>query len=313
MRYAWQSTHGSGKKMNRAMIVVACGLLFLPTASSAQVRASEISSVSQTIDGTRITITGSRPRARNRDALFGHVVHWGEVWTPGANFATTLETSKPIKLNGYTIPQGKYSMWIIVREKGDWTMLLDTLAQRYHTRRPDTTKVAIKFPVTVQQGEFTEMLTWTFPEVRASGGKLALQWGTTKVAMDLGVEPSLKTEIAAGDAAAYVGKWSTARNDTIPPREFTITFANDTLRAEWDKAVVKDGQQGLLVDYMKRFALIPVAQDLFVPGLFDEDGKIFEVLRPEMMFQFTRTDGKAGSFEVRDMRDKIWMTGKRKD
>ena len=64
--------------------------LALPARAPAQVRASEAASVSQTVDGTKITIEYSRPRGRARDSLFGKVVPWGEVWTAGANLATTL-------------------------------------------------------------------------------------------------------------------------------------------------------------------------------------------------------------------------------
>ena len=71
-----------------------------PSAAAAQIRASEIGTMSQIIDGTKITMEYSRPRARGRDQLFGHVVHWNEVWTPGANWATTFETNKNITLNG---------------------------------------------------------------------------------------------------------------------------------------------------------------------------------------------------------------------
>ena len=74
--------------------------LGLSPAVSAQVRASEPALVAQTIDGTRLTVEYSRPRARTRDSLFGRVVTWGEVWTPGANLATTLEVGKDVKING---------------------------------------------------------------------------------------------------------------------------------------------------------------------------------------------------------------------
>jgi DUF2911 family protein len=78
-------------------------LLLLPAPVAAQVRASEPASISQTVDGTKLTVTYSRPRARARDSLFGKVVTWGEVWTPGANLATTLELSKNAKLEGHPI------------------------------------------------------------------------------------------------------------------------------------------------------------------------------------------------------------------
>ena len=61
---------------------------------AAQIRASERATVSQVVDGTRITVDYSRPRARGRAALFGGEVKWNEVWTPGANDATTLEIDR---------------------------------------------------------------------------------------------------------------------------------------------------------------------------------------------------------------------------
>ena len=41
------------------------------TRAVAQVKASEPASVSQTVDGTTITVVYSRPQARGRDSLFG--------------------------------------------------------------------------------------------------------------------------------------------------------------------------------------------------------------------------------------------------
>ncbi|HEX9484759.1 MAG TPA: DUF2911 domain-containing protein, partial [Gemmatimonadaceae bacterium] len=82
----------------RLLSVIASGVIACP--AHAQIRASEPATFTQTIDGTKITMQYSRPRARGRETLFGSsdVVRWNEVWTPGANYATTLEVSKPVKL-----------------------------------------------------------------------------------------------------------------------------------------------------------------------------------------------------------------------
>ena len=76
------------------------GASFLsPSRAAAQIRASELQSVAQTVDGTTIRVTYSRPRTRERWPIFGtKIVQWGEVWTPGANWATLLETNKDITL-----------------------------------------------------------------------------------------------------------------------------------------------------------------------------------------------------------------------
>jgi hypothetical protein len=54
--------------MIRSAMVLA--LLVLPLPLAAQVRASELGSITQMIDGTKLTIEYSRPRLRGRVTLF---------------------------------------------------------------------------------------------------------------------------------------------------------------------------------------------------------------------------------------------------
>jgi len=99
--------------------VAACAATLLSSAAgapaAAQIRGSEAGTVSQTLDGTTIAMAYSRPSARGRD-LFGALVPWDVVWTPGANWATTFETDRDVRLNGIDVPAGKYSVWMIPHE-----------------------------------------------------------------------------------------------------------------------------------------------------------------------------------------------------
>jgi len=52
---------------------------------------------------TDIEITYSRPGIKGRK-IFGGLLPYGEVWRAGANAATKLVVSTPVKLNGQTIP-----------------------------------------------------------------------------------------------------------------------------------------------------------------------------------------------------------------
>jgi hypothetical protein len=54
-----------------------------------------------------------------------------------------------------------------------------------------------------------------------------------------------------------------------------------------------------------------VAPDLFAPGLYDEKGALYEVLRPDLMLEFTRTNGVANALEFRDDMDKSQGKGTR--
>lgn len=298
-----QMNHYAG--VTRLLVAAVVSMPWMPAPMLAQIRASELGTMSQMIDGTKISMQYSRPRARGRTPLFGtKIVHWDEVWTPGANWATTLEVSKDVKLEGRRVPQGKYSVWMVVRQKGDWTMVLDPTAKIYHMEPPDSNARQVRFPVHAEEGAFTEVLTWSVPDIRASGGTLAFAWGTTRVAMHLEIEPSLRVMLPESEANPYLGRYEYVekRGAETKTSTFTVLYENGTLKGEWDPAD----------DYMKRFALIRIAPDWFVPGLYDTNGEIYEVLRPEMVLEFTRVNGRAMSIVVRNENDGVDATATRK-
>jgi hypothetical protein len=292
--------------MRHLVLAAALAACSVPAAARAQIRASEPATVSQTIDGTTFTLAYSRPRVRGRDPLFGsRAVRWGETWTPGANWATTLELSRGAALAGRAVPKGKYSVWMVVRESGDWTLVLEPKARLFHMEPPDSTAAQHRIPVRAERGPFTEVLTFSFPEVSATGGVLAFQWAATRVAIPLAVEPSLAVQLPEAEAAPYLGLWRyqpfDEKGKALPPIELRLLYEDGVLKAEH---VPVDG-------YMKRFALIRVRPDLFFPGLYDKDGKIYEVMRPDMAFTFTRAGGRPDSLEVRYDDDVLAASAKR--
>ena len=287
------------------LAIVAC--LSLPHLAVAQIRASEIGTVSQIIDGTKITVEYSRPRARGRDALFGtRAVRWGETWTPGANWATTLDVSKNVKLNGRPVAKGKYSVWMIVRQSGDWTVVLDPRVRRYHMEPPDSSADQVRIPVKVESTPFTDVLTWSMPELRIDGGTLEMRWERARVPLDVRVQPSLAMTFPASEAAQYTGEYrfveadSTGKDGKVSA--FTISYEDNTLKGRW----TPDDP------YMKKFALIRISPDWFVPGVYDETGKIYEVLKPDVVMEMKRANGKVTSFTLRAEDDTLWGTGTRK-
>ncbi|MES2524786.1 MAG: DUF2911 domain-containing protein, partial [Gemmatimonadota bacterium] len=268
-----------------AMLAGGTGSVAVASVSDAQIRASELASVSQTVDGTKLTIEYSRPRTRGRTPIFGtRIVQWDEVWTPGANFATTFQASKDVTLNGTRVPKGTYSVWMVVRKAGDWTFVLDPRARMFHMDHPDSTAQQIRFPVKVtqQQQPSVDVLTWSFPEVRSNGASMVMAWDTFRTAVDVGVAPSLVYATEPAVAAEYVGRFEGkgTTESWIPPEPFSLTVVHD-------KGILR----GDLVPedkYLAHFALIRVAPDVFTVGVNDEKGEIYEVLRPDMMITFKR-------------------------
>ena len=132
-----------------------------PGTLQAQLRASERGMVVQQIDGTKITVDYSRPRARGRSPIYGApMVSWGEMWTPGADSATTLLLSKDARIGGKDVAGGKYSVWVVVRKDETWTVVLDPKWEQFHTDHPDSTTTQIRFAVQPRAVSPVEVLTW---------------------------------------------------------------------------------------------------------------------------------------------------------
>lgn len=290
---------------SRTALLTFATLLALPLSAPAQIRASELGTVTQMIDGTRLTITYSRPRTRGRAKLFGtSAAHWEEVWTPGANWATTLEVSKDVTINERKVPKGKYSVWMVLKEKGDWITVLDPDFKRFHMDPPGTEARQIRFPVKVDSAQFVDVLTWSVPELSVSGGTIAMQWGTTRATMKLAVPPSLVVTMAAAEAQPYLGRYRYTEmegRDSGKTKELILSYENNTL-----KAVFEPNDS-----WMGKFAMIRVAPEIFAPGLYDKRGEIYEVLRPDMLFTFTRRNGRPVTFEARYDDDTLAARGTR--
>lgn len=259
---------------------------------AAQIQASERGVAAQTIDGTTITLDYSRPSARGR-ALFGGLVPWGGVWLPGANWATTLEVNKDIRLNGVSVPAGSYSVWAIPRPDR-FTITLNSNTDLFHFQKPDSTSEQIHISADVQDGAHVEMLTWSFPAVSGDVGTLQFQWGTTAVPMQVLVEPTQSVVVSEERAAQFVGDYDMTFIQGMgwPAEGRMQVFAEEgMLRARMPFPIHPDDE--VLVD------LIPAGGNRFNPGLYRGD-VLFNV-EIGVVFEFTIDGGtdRANAVEMR--------------
>lgn len=273
----------------------------LTSTATAQIRASERGMVSQTVDGTTITVDYGRPKARGRDRLFGGVVPWGKVWTPGANWATTISVDKDITLNGRAVTAGTYSVWLEV-QPGQWTAILEPDERRFHLSPPAPSDDQVRFMVQPQQTQHVEVLTWSFPEFHATGTTMELAWGETRVSFDITVEPSRPVTVSADFAKRFVGSYRMVREEPLGGGEvgFEIEYQNDRLVAHWESAPVPR---------LRETWLISLGAGMFAPAELEE-GEIFDIVM-DLIFEFTPLEGEAATFELRGPGDGLWATGER--
>lgn len=281
------------------LFLLLCALV--PLDLIAQVRASELASVSQTVDGTVISLEYSRPRIRGRKAVFGDEVKWLEVWTPGANWATTLDLTKDAQINKHAVPKGKYTVWMVVRKDKPWTFVLDPRPKLFHVAHPDSAANQIRFDVATVAAPRAEVLSWSFPGVSITGTTLLMHWDTVSVPLQIDITPSY-AKITADKAKDFLGqylfKW--AEGDSV---EYTITLTHDKgdIYGNWSPEPWPGANP---------FMMLSKSGDVFLPG-FMQDGELYEVAA-DLATEFKRKNGKVTGFEMRNSKDKLQASAQRK-
>lgn len=286
-------------------LALAIALTTVPVHAHAQtLNASEPATISQVVDGTKVTVEYSRPRARGRTGLFGTEVKFGHVWTPGANQSTTLAVSKDVSINGHPVAKGKYSVWMVVAP-GDWELVLDHDTTLYHTNGPSRRPGQIRFMIPREHHAFTEVLAWSFPVVSATGMTLTMQWDTVSVPLGIKVTPTFTTAVTPEAAQRVAGtyRWRDAQAGDAakgPGSAFTVRYAGGELHATLDPPLFGDPAYG---DYV----LIQKKGDLYSLGRRDR-GELIEVI-DYCTLQFSPENGRPKAFEVRGTDDALWASG----
>ncbi|HVG40351.1 MAG TPA: DUF2911 domain-containing protein [Chitinophagaceae bacterium] len=85
------------------------------------------------IDDATVTINYSSPAVKGRK-VWGEMVPYDKAWRAGANEATIFETDKELKVEGKTLPAGKYSLFATPGEK-EWTILFNSQTGQWGIKR----------------------------------------------------------------------------------------------------------------------------------------------------------------------------------
>ena len=142
-------------------------------------RPSQHGMVAQEVALTTITLEYDRPVARGRE-LYGGIVEWDVISTPGANRATWIDFSTPVTFAGAAVAAGRYGLWHVPHEAEPWEFVLVREWDTHHSFFPFEGEVA-RVRVRPETGAHMEVLAFYFPEVSQSDAVLRLHWGSTIV------------------------------------------------------------------------------------------------------------------------------------
>ncbi len=152
---------------------------------TAQPKASQHGGVSQMVNETVITLEYDRPVARGRE-LFGGILDWEAVWTPGANRTTWVDVSTPVTFEGIELSAGRYGIWLIPYEAEPWEVILVREWDTHHSFFPFETE-ALRVRVRPQKGDHMETLAFYFPVVGPYETELRMHWGPTVLPLRISV------------------------------------------------------------------------------------------------------------------------------
>jgi hypothetical protein len=138
---------------------------------------SEDATASVTVAGGTIDIRYNTPHMHGRK-IMGCLVPYGQIWRTGANPATTLITSVPLKFGELMVPAGTHTLyslpnadrWLLILNKqtGQWGLVYD--------QTQDLGRIPMKAkPMTAPQ----EVMSLTFENTTTNSTELHVRWETT--------------------------------------------------------------------------------------------------------------------------------------
>jgi hypothetical protein len=160
-------------------------LVLITAAAQAQLttpQPSPTATINQKLGLTDISVTYSRPGAKNR-VVFGELVPFGKVWRTGANKATSVTFSTDVNLGGKDVKAGTYSLFTIPNS-AEWTVILNSNTELWGAGKYDEAKDVARFTIKPTiLNDIVETFTIDFSHLVGSDGHMNLSWENTRVAI----------------------------------------------------------------------------------------------------------------------------------
>jgi hypothetical protein len=168
-------------------VILACALPMMAQQKRAPVSPHE--TISETIDGNKITIVYGRPYSKNPKQpteirkIWGALVPYGKVWRTGANAATLLTVEQPIVIGETTLPAGKYSLFTFPTEDGKAKLIINKKTGQWGIPYNEETEKANELARIDLKKETldkdVDQFTMAIVKNAAGGGTLKMMWEKT--------------------------------------------------------------------------------------------------------------------------------------
>jgi hypothetical protein len=136
-------------------------LVFLLVATITFAQKSPRKQATGKIGEVAVTVDYGAPSVNER-TIWGDLVPYNKVWRAGANENTTVSFSKDVTIRNASVPAGKYGLFIIPKEEGEWEVIFskknDAWGSKGYDEKNDLLRVKLrvnKVPNSTEQMTFT--------------------------------------------------------------------------------------------------------------------------------------------------------------
>ncbi|HEX6091220.1 MAG TPA: DUF2911 domain-containing protein [Gemmatimonadales bacterium] len=126
-----------------------------------------------TVGRADIAVEYGRPLRRGR-TLLGALIPYGQVWRTGANAATHLTTTAPIRLGGVSLDSGAYTLWTLPTER-DVQLIINRETGQWGTGYRAENDIA---RVAMETDTLTTPVEAFTIRVDSAASRLVMEWGT---------------------------------------------------------------------------------------------------------------------------------------
>jgi hypothetical protein len=136
-----------------------------------------------TIGDDRIYVDYGRPSMRGRP-IMGTLVPYGQVWRTGANEATTLVTTRELRIGGTSVPAGTYTLYTLPTESA-WQLIINKQTGQWGTEYDQAQDLA---RIPMQVGRTPAPVEQFTIAMEPGGGNilnLVLTWENTRASVPM--------------------------------------------------------------------------------------------------------------------------------
>lgn len=136
----------------------------------------------------KIEVNYGSPKKKGRK-LFGELVPYGKIWRVGADNATSIEMNTSFYVGDNKVDAGKYALFLIPEQSGDWKLILNKNANQWGAYGYDEELNVLETTVKAESTkEEVEALDIRFHELADGKGTLQIVWGKTQINIEMSVK-----------------------------------------------------------------------------------------------------------------------------